>query len=109
MVAFCLAVPLNWAAIAVLCLSNKTTLESIVYSIAFAGVTALAKGLEIAKVVAAAVVDWDDVVYCEILSGAAALTLVIVAIEDIVADRIGEFAAWGFVWFHGRSECGVYN
>ena len=93
MVAFCLAVPLNWAAIAVLCLSNKTTLESIVYSIAFAGVTALAKGLEIAKVVAAAVVDWDDVVYCEILWSAAALTFVIVAIEDIVADRIGEFAA----------------
>ena len=69
----------------------------------------MAKGLEIAKVVAAAVVDWDDVVYCEILSGAAALTLMIVAIEDIFADRIGEFASWGFVGFHGRSECGVYN
>jgi hypothetical protein len=66
-VAFCLGVPLNWAEIAVLCLSNKTTLEPIVWPISFAGLTALAKGLEIAQIVAAAVVDWDDVVYCEIL------------------------------------------
>jgi hypothetical protein len=60
MVALCLAVPLNWAAIEVLCLSNRSTLESIVWPIAFDGITTLTKGLEIAKVVAAAVVDWDD-------------------------------------------------
>ncbi len=84
--------------------SNKTTLEPIVYPIAFAGVTALAKGLKITQIVAAAVVDWDDVVDRKILLGVAALTLVIVAIEDIVANSIRKFATWSFVGFHGKSK-----
>jgi hypothetical protein len=80
--------------------SSKTTLEPIVYPIAFAGVAALAEGLEITQIVAAAVVDWDDMVYCEIFWSAAALTLVGVTIEDIVTNSIGNFAAWGFIGFH---------
>jgi hypothetical protein len=60
--------------------------------------------LEITQIVAAAVIDWDDVVDREILLGVAALTLVIVAIEDIVPNRIGEFAAWGFVGSHEFSR-----
>ena len=60
----------------------------------------MAKGLKITQIVAAAVVDWDDVVDRKILLGVAALTLVIVAIEDIVTNSIGNFSAWGFVEFH---------
>lgn len=85
-------------------ISNKPTLEPIVYPIAFAGVAALAEGLEITEIVAAAVVDWDDMVYCEIFGSAAALTLVGVAIEDIVANSVRKFAAWSFVGFHGKSK-----
>ena len=40
----------------------------------------------------------------KILLGVAALTLVIVAIEDIVANSVRKFAAWSFVWFHGKSK-----
>ena len=85
-------------------ISNKTTLEPIVYPIAFAGVAALTEGLEITEIVAAAVVDWDDMVYCEIFGSAAALTLVGVAIEYILADGCGDFTPWGFIGFHGKSK-----
>jgi hypothetical protein len=56
--------------------------------------------LEITQIVAAAVIDWDDMVYCEVVLGVAALTLVIVTIEDIFTNSIGNFAAWSFVEFH---------
>jgi hypothetical protein len=60
--------------------------------------------LEITQIVAAAVVNWDDMVDRKILLGVAALTLVIVAIEDIVANSVRKFAAWSFVGFHGKSK-----
>ena len=61
-------------------------MKSIVHSIAFAGVAALAEGLEVAEVVAAAEVEWDDVVDRENLLSTAALALMGVAIEDIFAN-----------------------
>ena len=66
--------------------SGESALKPIVQSIAFAGVAALTKGLEITEVVAAAEVEWDDVVDRESLLSAAALALVGVAIEDIFAN-----------------------
>ena len=66
--------------------SDESALKSIVYSIAFAGVAALTEGLEVAEVVAAAEVQGDDVVDRESLLGAAALTLIGVAIENIFAN-----------------------
>ena len=66
--------------------SGKSALKSIVHSIAFAGVTALAEGLEVAEVVAAAEVQGNDMVDRESLLSAAALALVGVAIEDIFAN-----------------------
>ena len=62
--------------------SGESTLKPIVHSIAFAGVTALAEGLKVAEVVAAAEVQRDDVVYCEVLLGGAALALVSVRNQD---------------------------
>ena len=61
-------------------------MKSIVHSIAFAGVAALAKGLEVAEVVAAAEVEGDDVVDRENLLSSAALTLVSVAIENVFTN-----------------------
>lgn len=75
-------------------------LEPIVGPIAFAGVAAFAKSLEITDVVAAALVEGNNVVYGEIFVGAAALALFVVAIEDILTNSIGNFATWGFVEFH---------
>ena len=66
--------------------SGESALKSIVQSIAFAGVAALAEGLEVAEVVAAAEVEWDDVVDRESLLSAAALTLIGVTIENIFAN-----------------------
>ena len=80
--------------------SGKSALKSIVHSIAFAGVAALAQGLEVAEVVAAAEVEGDDMVYCESLLGAAALALIGVAIENVFANWFWEFATWGFVGLH---------
>ena len=66
--------------------SDESALKSIVHSIAFAGVTALAKGLEVAEVVAAAEVEGDDMVDRESLLSTAALALVSVAIENVFAN-----------------------
>lgn len=79
---------------------NKPTLESIVGPIAFAGVAAFTKGLKITDVVAAALVEGNNVVYGEIFVGAAALAGVVIAIDHILADCDRDFAPWGFIGFH---------
>ena len=66
--------------------SGESALKSIVCSIAFAGVAALAEGLQVAEVVAAAEVEGNNMVDRESLWGAAALTLVGVTIEDIFTN-----------------------
>lgn len=67
-------------------------MESIVYPIAFAGVAALAEGLEITDVVAATLVKGNNVVYGEIFVGAAALAGVVIAIENVLTDYDRDFA-----------------
>ena len=66
--------------------SGESALKSIVQSIAFAGVAALAEGLQVAEVVAAAEVEWDDVVDRESLLSSAALALVSVAIDHVFTN-----------------------
>ena len=66
--------------------SGESALKSIVQSIAFAGVAALAEGLEVAEVVAAAEIEGDDVVDRESFLSTAALALMGVAIENIFAN-----------------------
>jgi hypothetical protein len=64
--------------------SSEVTLKPIVCSIAFTGVAALAEGLEVTEVVAAAEVERDDVIDRALLGGAAALAGMIVAIGNLI-------------------------
>ena len=65
-------------------------IEAGVEAIAFLGVAGTAEGLEVAEVVAAAAGEGDDVVDFQfgLLAGfTAALALLVVAIEDVLAHR----------------------
>jgi hypothetical protein len=69
--------------------------------IAFAGVTALAEGVEITEVIAAALGEGNNVVDAQVFGSAAFLAGVIVSIEDVRSDSFRDSDALGLLGFHG--------
>jgi hypothetical protein len=59
----------------------------------FLAIAGAAECLEVAEVVGAALGEGNDVVYFKFFGAAAMLALVVVAVEDVLADFGGDFDA----------------